>query len=196
MYKRQILEPVTRVINVAAPVIAKAPLSVISPVVAVPLNVPPMVDAAKANPASFTIVTAPVLFGARVKVPSTAIESRVITPLFASVVAVKLPPTVTVPVSVIPDALPVLRARSPSTVDAAMTSAVVPPSIVTSASVPDESFVVIVIAPVKAFVAVSRVIVASFALVTRVVVPVIAKAPLSVISVSYTHLTLPTIYSV
>ena len=51
---------------------------------------------------------------------------------------------------------------------------------VTSASVPDASFVVIVTAPVNALVVVSRVIVASLALVTRVVVPVIAKAPVSV----------------
>ena len=66
-------------------------------------------------------------------------------------------------------------------VDAAIIRAVVPPSMVTSASVPEASFVVMVRAPVKALVVTSRVIVASFALVVRVVVPVIASAPESVI---------------
>ena len=102
-----------------------------------------------------------------------------INPLLASVVAARLPPTVNVPLSVI--LLPFLTVRSPSIVDAARISAVVPPSIVTSASVPEASFVVIVNAPVNAFVVVSRAIVASLALVVRVVVPVIASAPLSVI---------------
>ena len=103
-----------------------------------------------------------------------------ITPLLASVVAARLPPTVTVPLSVIPDALPLLTVRSPSMVEAASTSAVVPPSIVTSASVPELSFVVIVTAPVNAFVVVSRAIVALLALVVSVVVPVMASAPESV----------------
>ncbi|MDC0207515.1 hypothetical protein OAL04_09810, partial [Nitrospinae bacterium] len=80
------------VTRVVVPVTVSAPVSVMFPVVAVPLKVPPMVEAAKSNPASFTTVTAPVLCGDRVKVPSTAIESRLITPLFASVVATKLPP--------------------------------------------------------------------------------------------------------
>ena len=56
-------------------------------------------------------------------------------------------------------------------VDAAMISAVVPPSMMTAASVPELSFVVIVNAPVKALSASFNVIVASLALVTRVVVP-------------------------
>ena len=156
---RVIVASAALVTRVVVPVIAKAPLSVILPVVAVPLKVPPMVEAAKFNPASFTIVTAPVLFGARVKLPSTAIVPILMTPLLASVVAEKLPPTVTVPLSVIPDELPLVRVKSPSIVEAAMISAVVPPSIVTSASVPEESFVVIVKAPVKAFEVLSRVIV-------------------------------------
>ena len=65
--------------KVAAPVIARLPLSDISPVVAVPLKVPPIVDAAKIKPAAFTMVTAPVPLGARVKAPSTASWFRVIT---------------------------------------------------------------------------------------------------------------------
>ena len=65
-------------------------------------------------------------------------------------------------------------------VDAAIIRAVVPPSMVTSASVPEASFVVMVRAPVKALVVTSRVIVASFALVVRVVVPVTPRATVSV----------------
>ena len=65
-------------------------------------------------------------------------------------------------------------------VEAARISAVVPPSIVTSASVPELSFVVIVTAPVNALVVVSSAIVASLALVVSVVVPAIVNAPLSV----------------
>jgi len=174
-----ILDPSAPVLKIAAPVMVRVPLSVISPVVAVPLKVPPMVDAAKVSAASLTIVTAPDPLGARVKDPSTAIVPRLITPALASVVADRLPPTVTVPLSVIPEALPLVK--SPSIVDAAMMRAVVPPSIVTSASVPDESLVVIVKAPVKALVVTSRTIVPLSALVTSVVVPVIARAPLSVI---------------
>ena len=81
------------------------------------------------------------------------------TPLPASVVAARSPPTVTVPLSVIPAVAPLVKVKFPSMVDAAITSAVVPPSMMTAASVPELSFVVIVNAPV---------------------------------TVSYTHLTLPT----
>jgi len=126
------------------------------PVVAVALSAPPTVDAAKFNPASFTTVALPVPLVVKATVPSTASVPILITPLLASVVAARLPPTVTVPRSVIPDALPLLTVRSPSIVDAARISAVVPPSFVTSASVFASSFVVIVTAPVNAFVVVSR----------------------------------------
>ena len=61
-------------------------------------------------------------------------------------------------------------------VEAARTSAVVPPSIVTSASVPESSLVVSVTAPVNALVVVSRAIVALFALVMKEEVPPTATA--------------------
>ena len=59
-WSRIILLPSAVVMKVAAPVIVRLPLSDISPVVAVPLKVPPIVDVAKFKPASFTMVTAPV----------------------------------------------------------------------------------------------------------------------------------------
>ena len=148
----------------------------IFPVVAVALSAPVTVEAAKAKPASLTTVAAPLPFVVRAIVPSTASVPMLMTPLLSSVVAARFPPTVTVPLSVMPDALPLVSVKSPSIVDAAMTSAVVPPSMVTSASVPDESLVVMVNAPVKALVVVPKAIVALSALVTRVVVPVTAKA--------------------
>ena len=92
------------VTRVVVPVIVRAPVSVIFPVVAVAVSAPVTVDAAKFNPASFTIVAAPLPFVVNATVPSTAICPTLITPLFASVVAEKLPPTVTVPLSVIPEA--------------------------------------------------------------------------------------------
>ena len=148
------------------------------PMVAVALSAPPTVEAAKVNPASLTTVALPDPFVARATVPSTARVPRLINPLLSSVVAARLPPTVTIPLSVI--LLPFLTVRSPSMVEAARISAVVPASIVTSASVPELSFVVIVTAPVNALVVVSRAIVASLALVVSVVVPAIVNAPLSV----------------
>ena len=51
-----------------------------------------------------------------------------INPLFASVVAARLPPTVNVPLSVI--LLPLVRVKFPPTDDAATSRAVVPLSIV------------------------------------------------------------------
>ena len=101
---RVIVALLALVVNDEAPVIARLPLSVIFPVVAVAVSAPVTVDAAKFNPASFTIVAAPFPFVANATVPSTAMLPTLITPLFASVVAEKLPPTVTVPLSVIPDA--------------------------------------------------------------------------------------------
>ena len=177
-----IFDPSAPVTKVAAPVIDRVPLSDMSPVVAVPLKVPPMVDNARSSPASLTIITAPELFGARVKDPSTSSRFNVIALLLASVVAVRLPPTVAIPVSV--NVPPLSKDRSPSMVDKPMTKFVVPPSISTSASVPELSLVVISMAPVKALVieATFRSIVASSALVTRVLVPVIVKAPLCVMS--------------
>ena len=99
-----IFDPEASVANTAAPVIVRVPLSVISPVVAVAVSTPRTVVVAKFNPASFTIVAAPFPFVSNATVPSTAMVPTLITPLFASVVAEKLPPTVTVPLSVIPDA--------------------------------------------------------------------------------------------
>ena len=93
------------------------------------------------------------------------------TPLPAAVVAARSPPTVTVPLSVIPAVAPLVNVRSPTMVDAAMMSAVVPPSMMRAASVPELSFGVIVYAPGKALSASFNVIVASLALVTRVLVP-------------------------
>ena len=157
------------------------PESVISPVVAVADKAPVTVDAANAKPASLTTVAAPLPLVSSATVPSTAKLPKLTTPLLASVVADKLPPMVKVPLSVIPDALPLVRVKSPSTVDAAISKAVVPPSMVTSASVPEPSLVVKVMAPVKALVVTSSTMVASFALVVKADVPVIAKAPESVI---------------
>ena len=99
-----------------------------------------------------------------------------ITPSFASVVAVRLPPTVTVPLSMMPDALPVRRARAPPTVDAAIFSAVVPLSSVAWADVFDEC-VFKVTAPVSAF-AESRVMTPSLAAVVNYEVPETGKTPL------------------
>ena len=92
------------VVKEEVPVIASAPESVMLPVVAVARRFPPTVEAAKFNPASFTTVALPDPLVVSATVPSTASVPRLITPLFASVVAEKLPPTVTVPLSVIPDA--------------------------------------------------------------------------------------------
>ena len=101
-----------------------------------------------------------------------------ITPLFASVVAVRLPPTVTVPLSVIPDALPLLTVRFPPTDDAAILRAVVPLSIV---ALPDDPVVFKVTVPVNAF-AELRVISALLTLVVNEEVPAIVNTPLSKIS--------------
>ena len=117
--------------KVAAPVIARIPLSDISPVVAVPLKVPSMVDAAKFKPAAFTMVTAPVPFGARVKVSVTASWFRVIALSLASVVAVRVPFTVTVEPSVSVIVPPLSKVKSPSMVDVPMIKFVVPPSTLT-----------------------------------------------------------------
>ena len=64
-------------------------------------------------------------------------------------------------------------------VEAARISAVVPPSMVAAALLPESSLVVIVTAPVNALLSVSRAIVALFALVMKEEAPVIASAPLS-----------------
>jgi len=101
-----------------------------------------------------------------------------INPLFASVVAARLPPTVTVPLSVIPDALPLLTVRFPPTDDAAILRAVVPLSIV---ALPDDPVVFKVTVPVNAF-AELRVISALLTLVVNEEVPAIVNTPLSKIS--------------
>ena len=64
-------------------------------------------------------------------------------------------------------------------VEAARISAVVPPSMVAAALLPESSLVVSVTAPVNALLSVSRAIVALFALVMKEEAPVIASAPLS-----------------
>ena len=93
---------VPSVISVA-PVTVRVPLSEISPVVAVAFKSPPMFDVAKSRPASFTNVTSPPdPLVARAIVPSTARLPMLISPLLTSLVAMRLPPTVTVPLSVIP----------------------------------------------------------------------------------------------
>ena len=81
----------------------------------------------------------------------------------------------------IPAVAPLVKVKSPSIVDAATINAVVPPSMITSASAPALSLVVIVTAPVNALVVVSSVIVASLALVVKEDVPVTVNAPESVI---------------
>jgi len=101
-----------------------------------------------------------------------------INPLFASVVAARLPPAVTVPLSVIPDALPLLTVRFPPTDDAAILRAVVPLSIV---ALPDDPVVFKVTVPVNAF-AELRVISALLTLVVNEEVPAIVNTPLSKIS--------------
>ena len=156
------------------------PLSDILPVVAVAARFPPTIDAARFNAASLTTVALPDPFVVRATVPSTARLSRLMTPLLASVMAARLPPTVSVPLSVIPDVFPLVKLRSPSIVDAARIRAVVPLSMVTSASVPESSFVVMVTAPVRALVLL-RTIVALFALVVKAEVPATVTLPLSVI---------------
>jgi len=120
--------------KVAAPVIVRTPLSDISPVVAVPLKVPPIVDAAKFKFTSFTMITAPVRSGARVNAPVTARSFRVITLWLASVVALRVPFTVTVEPLVSVIVPPLSKVKSPSIVDVPMIKFVVPPSILTCAS--------------------------------------------------------------
>ena len=167
--------------KVAAPVIARLPLSDISPVVAVPLKVPPIVDAAKFKFTSFTMVTAPVPWGARVNAPVTARSFRVITLWLASVVALRVPFTVTVELSVSVIVPPLRKVKLPSMVDAPMIKFVVPPSILTSASLSLlVSLVVINNWPVNALVSVVKTMSAPTPEVTRVVAPAIARAPLCV----------------
>ena len=101
---RVIVALLALVVNEEVPVTVRLPLSVIFPVVAVAVSAPVTVDAAKFNPASFTIVAAPLPFVVKATVPSTCIVPTLITPLLSSVVAEKLPPTTTLPLSVIPDA--------------------------------------------------------------------------------------------
>ena len=127
-------DPVAPVTKVAPPVMTRFPLCVMSPAVAVPLKVPPMVDNAKSRPSSFTMVTAPVPFGARVKDPSTSRSFRVIALLPASVVALRAPLTVTVELSVSVIVPPLSKVKSPSIVDVPMIKFVVPPSIFTCAA--------------------------------------------------------------
>ncbi len=105
---------------IVAPVTVRVPLSKIFNVVAVAVRSPPIVDVAKLRPASLTIVALPVPFVVREIEPSTARVTMLITPLLALVVATKLPPTVTIPLSVLPlsvmpAAAPLVRVRSPPT---------------------------------------------------------------------------------
>ena len=107
--------PLALVVKEEVPAIVNAPESVMLPVVAVAAIFPPTVDAAKFNPASFTTVALPDPLVVSATVPSTASVPRLINPLFASVVATRLPPTVTVPLSVI--LLPLVRVKFPPTDD-------------------------------------------------------------------------------
>ena len=85
------------------PVTVSVPLSVISPVVAVAFKSPPTLDVAKSRSSSFTNVTSPPdPLVVRAMVPSTARLPILISPLLTSFVAIRLPPTVTVPLSVMP----------------------------------------------------------------------------------------------
>ena len=128
---------------------------------------------------------------ARVIDPVTARVPISMSPLSTSLVTERLPPTVTVPLSVMPlvsEALPVVRVKFPSIVDKAMASFVVPPSIVASASAPESSLVVSVIAPVNALLVLLRSISALLALVVSAEVPLTVRAPdwimLSVVAVA------------
>ena len=105
-------------------------MSNISPAVAVATKLPPTPETAKFKPASFTTVASPLPFVVTPTVPSTAREPKLIRPLPASVVAVKLPVTVTVPLSVIPAVAPLVSVKLPPTVAAAISSVVVPLSMV------------------------------------------------------------------
>ena len=107
-------------VMIVAPVTVRVPLSKIFNVVAVAVRSPPIVDVAKLRPASFTIVALPVPFVVREIEPSTARVTMLITPLLLSVTATRLPPTVTIPLSVlplsvIPDALPLTSVKLPPT---------------------------------------------------------------------------------
>ena len=98
---------------IVAPVTLMVPVSKIFNVVAVAVRSPPIVDVAKLRPASFTIVALPVPFVVREIEPSTARVTMLITPLLALVVATKLPPTVTIPLSEMPASAPLVRVRFP-----------------------------------------------------------------------------------
>ena len=113
------------------------------------------------------------------RAPSTASWFKVIALLVVSVVAVRVPLTVAIPLSVIVP--PLSKSKSPSIVDKPMIKFVVPLSISTFPSVPEPlSLVVISKAPVNTLVIEStfKSIVALSALVTSVLVPVIVRAPL------------------
>ena len=87
------------VMRVVVPSISSPPLCVIFPVVEVACKSPPTEDAANCRPTSFATVAFPVPWVLRPIVPSTARSFSVILPLFASVVAVRFPSTVTTPES-------------------------------------------------------------------------------------------------
>ena len=148
------------------------------PVVTVAVRFPPTVDVAKSKSSSLTTVALPDPLVARATVPSTASVPKLITPLFASVVAERFSPTVTVPLSVIPDALPLLSVRFPATDEVAILRAVVPPSILAS------SLIFKLIAPVNALVVLSITISPLEALVVKEEVPEIVNTPLSKISLA------------
>ena len=97
-----------------------------------------------------------------------------INPLFASVVAARLPPTVNVPLSVI--LLPLVRVKFPPTEDAATLKAVIPLSIV---ALPVDPVVLKVTAPVSAL-TLFKVMSALLALVVNEEVPAIVNTPESV----------------
>ena len=119
---------------VPVPLISRAPLCVIAPVVAVAVKFPPTLEAARSRAVALTTVAFPLPLVVSPTEPVTVRSLRVIALLLASVVALRFFNTVTVELSVSVMVPPLSKVRSPSMVDVPMIKFVVPPSIVTSAS--------------------------------------------------------------
>ena len=107
------IEFVVAAVKVELPVIAKTPLLLILPAVAVAFRLPPTVDAARLSPLAFTTVAllfVPVV--ANATVPLTFRPSTVILLVSARVAKLALRVTVTVPTSVIAPPAVTLRSRA------------------------------------------------------------------------------------
>ena len=100
----EMLAPAASAVKVAAPVIASAPVLVMSPAVAVASKVPDTVDAPKINPSASTIVTsAPVVETAPVKsfvakfksTSNPAADAVVVPPMINAPLFVIAPPAIT-----------------------------------------------------------------------------------------------------